>query len=493
MDQPYSLKATVDLPAAGQTGVYPLTWESSAAGKVRGECRLDPAAAELQDAVIGLRGLSQLRTTPEQAGARLFDALVPAGPVRDWFNAAMESCHSGNALHIHLEMHPPELLSLSWELLFQPDLRQFLLAIPGVEIERYTESGGQPQATGAAELSVAVVMSTLDLQAEFERLQQSLAVGETSGKTITLVNPLNGSADWGQLLAQQMGSTVLHLAAPVRDNVFEVRPGVIVPVKDLAGILQQTPVRLVVLDPPQGGAMSSTIPAASEIVRYLGVEIVALQFPLPRSAAERFFRYMYAGLQDGLAVIAAVEEGRKALRTMGRSMTREDPQGMSWTVPALLTNQYHGDMLELSRREAHGATKSVIGVLRTNYSSSSSMAVFSDQELPSFQATPPASPVGVGGALPVPADDLGAVLGQFIQKININADLPPARKDEIANRVRVLQDELQAARPDLGAIQQSVRYLRDQPDWVADQTESLLANPHIQQAIQDVTWRLIQR
>jgi hypothetical protein len=125
------------LIAAQRTGaVYPVTVIESPAGQAEGEFRLPMPARELEALVERIRALDTDEATLTNFGGRLFSALFQAD-VLSRYAESVGMTSEGRGLRLRLHVEPAALAALPWELLYDPEKREFVGLSRRALITRY--------------------------------------------------------------------------------------------------------------------------------------------------------------------------------------------------------------------------------------------------------------------------------------------------------------------------------------------------------------------
>jgi hypothetical protein len=311
---------------------------------------------ELREELDRIReGQAPSRDRMESIGGLLHRALF-TGRIGHAFARAHDGLPEGANLRLKLAIRPPELNSLPWELLYDPDRNYFLAARLTCPIVRFIESDTPVgQLSAPSPLRVLYVQAQpgdrtpLDLTASEKALRQALG----ASAEITVVRAATASAlreslhhpyhilhyDGHAFFDPERGEGYLCL----EDQWGETH---LVSGEMLAAYLAGTTVRLVVLMACET-AMDSSQKRFSGIAHHLMRSsslpaAAAMQFDIEDRAAIAFTRGFYGALADDYPVDAATVEGRKAiLETRGG-----DPFATSaWATPVLFMRSTDGDIL----------------------------------------------------------------------------------------------------------------------------------------------------
>jgi hypothetical protein len=333
---------------------------------------------EFSDQVARLSAGQLTRRELVTFGLKLSDSLLPSLPMRGLVDRVFSSLGSDDRLRLRVVIRDRELMRVPWELAQMPRLPddsstgRFPAFNPHVSIVRLIAlSGGAPPSLGAHSewlrlLPVAVNPDTfpvVDVDRERSLIEQALKgmdpwIGGASIEELPFVaNPslrdLTG--------ALRRGADVFHFAGHgwidqrQRNDAYLVLvrdtqrlDPYLVAASDIASILNDAGVRLVVLDAcdsapnKYSSALSGVAPALVEN----GVPaVVAMQYCVPENAAIKFFRTFYASVAGGFAIDEAVLRGRTAL------VNEQGVAGDAWGAPALFLRSASTEIFpELAQR-----------------------------------------------------------------------------------------------------------------------------------------------
>lgn len=302
---------------------------------------------------------------PRQAGEALFRALFSGQVGTLWAHSlgAVGERNRGLRVQIRLKLEvrssgPLPLDSFPWELLYQPDTRDFLAlsrvtpVVRSLEVPRPVSPLRLP-----AVLRILAVMAEapglFPLDLEQERREIEDAWGNGPGVEIVFLKEARPEALRRALLEGEFH--VLHFMghgeldrSTGQGVLFFERNGAPDPVpgESLATLLKDVKtLRLVFLnacETAQGSAEDGRDPfagVASALVMGGIPAVIAMQLPISDPAAIAFSRTVYLRLADGDPVDAAVTEGRLAIYTAV-------PGTMEWAIPVLFTRVADGRIFE---------------------------------------------------------------------------------------------------------------------------------------------------
>lgn len=298
---------------------------------------------------------------PRAAGEALFRALFSGQVGTLWARSLGAVADRGLRLQIRLKLDesgPPLLDSFPWELLYQPDTRDFLALSRVTPVVRFLEVPRpvSPLRLPAVLRILAVIaeapeLGPLDL--ERERREIEAAWGDEPGVEIVFLKEARPEALRRALLEGEihvlhfMGHGALDRSTGQGVLFFE-REGVPDPVpgESLATLLKDVrTLRLVFLNAcetaqtPDGDGRDPFAGVASALVMGGVPAVIAMQLPISDPAAIAFSRTVYLRLADGDPVDAAVTEGRLAIYAAA-------PGTMEWAIPVLFTRVADGRIFE---------------------------------------------------------------------------------------------------------------------------------------------------
>ena len=318
-------------------------------------------SSELDREIENIRsGASLSRQRMQAVGKRLFEALLPR-PILRALSRSYDELPPETHLRLKLVIRPPELNTLPWECLYDPDEGNFLAARLTSPIVRFIESG-----TPAAPLLAPHPLRLLYVQAaprdlpplDLETSQNALL--ETLGVKAE-VTTLKAATPASLREALQQPFHILHYDGHAYFD-SENQQGFIC-LQDptgkthflsgemLATYLDGSSVRLAVLA-ACGTGTDSTNKRFSGIAHQLMKSsnlptVVAMQFSIPNASAVAFTRGFYRALADGLPTDAAVTQGRKAILEIKGGDPFAAPD---WATPVLFMRSVDGDILGSSQK-----------------------------------------------------------------------------------------------------------------------------------------------
>ena len=366
----------------GRDNLYPVAVVRSPAGEATGALRFPYSAAELEsrlkDLQIALlnsdvtrgshRRLLSLTERPVQEfGRALFLALLP-DDLRGCYEAALAAASSGGqGLRVKLRLQAPELAALPWEYLFDPHQEEYLALSRRTPLVRYLQvpRSTRPLAVAPPLRVLGVVASPQDpdldpLDVDGERRRVETALRGLSERGLLELTWLPGQTFRDIQRAMRAGPW--HALHFIGHGGFDTQAGEgLIALADEAGGTQRLsasqlglllsdhdPLRLAVLNMCEGarGSPGDLYSASgATLVRHGVPAVLAMQYEISDSAAIEFARAFYEAVADGLAVDAAVTEGRIAIRLAV-------PNTVEWGTPVLYTHAPDGVLFELARSAA---------------------------------------------------------------------------------------------------------------------------------------------
>jgi hypothetical protein len=299
--------------------------------------------------------------SPRQVGEMLFRALFAgqAGLLFAQSRGIVAQHGQGLRVRLRFRLDPadPRLIllhGLAWELLCDPDTRDFLALSRRTPVVRSLDVPRPllplPLPTG---LRILVAMAEapghpLDLQSERHHIQEAWAgipgvelldldrAGIETLRAALLKAPVH--------ILHLMGHGEVDPATSSGGLIFTGPDGARLPVtgETLAHVLKDIPdLRLVFLNACDTGR----IPAGTEPDPFSGVAtalvlggvpaVVAMQLPVADDAAIAFSRTVYSRLAQGDSIEAAVTEGRHTIHAL-------HPDTAEWAIPVLFTRIFDG-------------------------------------------------------------------------------------------------------------------------------------------------------
>lgn len=242
---------------------------------------------------------------------------------------------AGNGLRIKLDFdEAPDLVNIPWEYLYRPKSDDFFALSNWTPIVRNLDvETRMPPAPIEPPLRILVMISdpleyrgSLDVEREWQRLEESLADLETQGNVH--LHRLERATE--RDLLRELRRNDYHIFHFVGHGEFDEteQDGVLImedengrakPVtgRALGTVLRDSrAMRLVVLNNCEGARASDTDPfagSAQSLIQKGLPAVAAMQFEITDNAAISFAREFYAGLSDGYPADAALAEARKAI------------------------------------------------------------------------------------------------------------------------------------------------------------------------------------
>ncbi|MEZ4662220.1 MAG: CHAT domain-containing protein [Caldilineaceae bacterium] len=338
---------------------YPVTVTQSPAGEATAHCRLDPTDGELGDALAAVRTQNTDFAFLSQVGAFLFDELF-AGEIGSLYRTSLGIVRSqGQRLRIRLRIEPPELASLPWELLFDPQEEAALALAGETALVRHVPLRLPVRPTSVEPpLRILLVIAhpsdapTLDVAKEQQLIVDALAE-QTAQKRIVL-----------QVLAEATVAAISQALRAFQPHVFhfighgyfhdeqayalledEAGRGHLVDAAAFQALFADArATRLAILNACQTAATSDQRPlvglAPSLLQRQLSA-VVAMQQAITDEAAAVFARDFYRSLALGYPVDAAVAEARRAIYL---EVGQDAPD---WVAPVLFLRAQDGQLFQI--------------------------------------------------------------------------------------------------------------------------------------------------
>jgi hypothetical protein len=313
--------------------------------------------------------------TPQRIGEELFLGLFSGQVGALWARSLGVTPERGLRLQLRLDLakgssNPSFLHELPWELLYQPETRDFLALSRLTPVVRYLEVA---RPTGTIRLPcllrILVVIADspfpppLDLARERREIEEAWA--GSPAVEVTILERARAEALRETLLASPFH--VLHFMGHGRldraggegllyfaGNGDALNP---VPAESLATLLKDfKTLRLVFLNAcdtaraPGGQGFDPYAGIATALVMAGIPAVVAMQLPISDLAAIAFSRAVHLRLAAGDPVDAAVTEGRQAIYTAS-------PGTLEWAVPVLFTRVADGRLFELQMRRSEDAER----------------------------------------------------------------------------------------------------------------------------------------
>lgn len=349
MDQ--RLELDLDLDSDGHGG-FRVTVRS-AAGEAAGELRLDPGPLlarrdQLQTTVLASavtsRGIvGEFEAPVREVGEALFHALFDDEVYAAYKASLALTAAQGNQLRVVLRTQQPELAALPWEMMYDPEAGAYLcqreplvrhigasIFVQPLEVE--------PPLRVLGVVSAPRDRQQLDVEGEKQRLRDALS---PLGSRVLLKWVAGGR--WAEV-QQELIAESWHVLHFVGHGGFRAGEGALVLENaqggsDLVGAkrfsdllsLQQTPLRMVVLNSCAGGQSAADDPfssSAATLIRSGVSAVVAMQFAVSDPAAMAFSAGFYQAIAHNRTVAEAVRIGRIGIRGIGEHT-------LEWVTPVV--------------------------------------------------------------------------------------------------------------------------------------------------------------
>jgi hypothetical protein len=305
-------------------------------------------ATVLASAVAARRTLPVAEAAVREVGQQLFQALFTRevyGTYRASLGAAQ---HAGQQLRVVLRLAAPELATMPWETLFDPETETYLCQTEPLLRHIPAPDYNQNPLDVAPPLRILGIVAsprdlpTLDVQAEKEHLGRALAGPVAEGR-VELVWSRSGTWDDIQSMLLAGPWHVVHFVGhgDYDSRTDEGRIALVGPdgraamvravrLMALLSVAAPRP-RLVVLNSCSSGEMGQSdlfSGTASALVRSGIGAVAAMQFAISDSAAIAFAHGFYAAIANGRTVDEAARVGRISVMA--------SPDGtLEWVTPAL--------------------------------------------------------------------------------------------------------------------------------------------------------------
>ena len=339
---------------------YPVSVLDSPAGEARGimhfpfdELALENRLLTLQNALLRSGGKHRRVRSPEDQavqdfGQTLFDALI-SGQVRTCYAMSLrEAARQDKGVRLRLRIRPPELSSLPWEFLYDPERAAYVSLSRQTPIVRYLESPRliKPLTVTPPLRVLGMVASPQDLpvlDVEREKQRMERATQELRDRGLLELEWLPGQTSSD--LQEAMWGGPWHIFHFIGHGGFDAQADEgFVALADSTGrmnplnatrlarlLADHTDLRLVLLNACEGakGGERDIYSSTASILVHRGIPaVVAMQYEITDRAAIDFARAFYRALAYGMAVDEAVVAARKAI-DLGV------PNTVEWGTPVL--------------------------------------------------------------------------------------------------------------------------------------------------------------
>jgi formylglycine-generating enzyme required for sulfatase activity len=296
----------------------------------------------------------------KEFGTKLFSAVFQRDVYACLYASLNEARSSEQGLRVLLRL-PPELTSLPWEYLYNPDWNQFFALALDTPLVRYLElTPPLHPLTIQPPLRVLVVIASpgdfapLDVEREWRDLQAALQplVERRLVKVDLLETPTLVA-----LQSQLRRGKKYHIFHFIGHGQFSERQqdgrlvfcdeqgrGYLLSGQTLGTLLHNHPsLRLALLNACEGARTAQNDPFAgvAQTLVQMGLPaVIAMQYAISDSAAVRFAREFYLALADGYEVDAALTEARTAVFASQGSA--------EWGTPVLFTRVQDGRVFDVA-------------------------------------------------------------------------------------------------------------------------------------------------
>jgi len=304
---------------------------------------------------------SKLAANPSEAavqalGILLFETLFTGHVLLNLRRAIAQAEFEKAALRIQLAIEPNELSALPWELLFDPETKQFLALSNHTTLVRYlpTPEALRPLLAIAPPLRIlALFPSSMDMppiDIEHERYVMNEALQSLTNRGLVELLFLEHATAEEMLKAlRERQVHILYYQGHVGFNSYASANYLLLEdgagnasgqgMMELSYMLRDSIVRLAVIN--SCGMAAGTL--AYDLVRHGVPGAIAIQEPLRDIETITFLQNFSQALAIGLPVDAAVAEGRRAIWAMS------GPQGY-WASPILVVRQQDAALFSLKER-----------------------------------------------------------------------------------------------------------------------------------------------
>lgn len=330
------------------------------------EQELEDKLEELEGAVYRSgRGYRRIRLpeaqTVQDFGAALFRTLLP-GQVGAHYEARLREARRQNkGLRLKLRVHPPKLVRVPWEFIYDPDSDAYLCLSSKTPLVRYPEQREPieqlPMTPPLRILGmVASPFNLPRLKVEREKRRVREAVSDLEAKGRVELTWLEGQTPRDLLRAMSHGPWhIFHFIGhgdfdPVSEEgriaLMDEEDGDarFLHAEDLAQLLKDHwDLRLVLLNSCKGAqgsehdAFSST---AATLVRPGIPAVLANQYEISDDAAIEFSRAFYEAVADGLPLDAAVSRARTMIKI-------QIDNTLEWVTPVLYMRSSDGHIFDI--------------------------------------------------------------------------------------------------------------------------------------------------
>lgn len=359
-------------------------------------------ATVLASAVAARRTMPVAEMAVREVGQQLFQALFTRevyGTYRASLGAAQ---HAGQQLRVVLRLAAPELATMPWETLFDPETETYLCQTePLLRHIPAPDYNQNPLDVSPPLRILGIVASprdlpTLDVDAEKDHLSRALAGPVAEGR-VELVWSRSGTWDDVQSMLLAGPWHVVHFVGhgDYDSRTDEGRIALVGPdgraamvravrLMALLSVAAPRP-RLVVLNSCSSGEMSQSdlfSGTASSLVRSGIGAVAAMQFAISDSAAIAFAHGFYAAIANGRTVDEAARVGRISVMA--------SPDGtLEWVTPALYVRGGSTQLFTLRGTPRAAASEARSTSAPTSSGQAGQAAVQTPAPTPGWQASVP--------------------------------------------------------------------------------------------------------
>ena len=281
-------------------------------------------------------------------GSALFEALFPR-PIFRALERARGRLAAGAGLRLRLQIQPPALSALPWELVYDPDQNLFLAASDDLSVVRVVESLEPVRPLGPVRSPRVLYLASAPPDQPSLRLRESeAAVRRALGSGAQVQTLADASPDALRAALHGAGRGDFDIFHYDGHAVFdqEAQAGALALIsagethlltgETLAAYLSGANIRLLVLNGCESGLDAPRrrlTGTAQQAMRSSGLPLaVAMQFAIPDPAAIAFNAGLYAALAQGEPLETAVTDGRQAILASQPGDPFASPE---WATPVL--------------------------------------------------------------------------------------------------------------------------------------------------------------
>jgi hypothetical protein len=409
-------------------------------------------------------------------GEALFKAMFPER-VRDLWASTVKELRREEGLRVTLQIEPPELLTLPWELLYEED---FIGLLPQFSIVRFLDLPDPPQPLPVAPpLRLLIVVQQghgrpRGEEAELVSIRESLADLSEQIEVRVL-----HTADSDELLAGiRQGCHILHY---IGQGMYQDDEGYLllggsgrtagsVSTTLLGQLAASSELRLVLLS---AGERSEAEPSsalnsvAPQLVKAGVPAAIAIQLAPDAETSVAFSRGFYRSLAAGQPVDIAMQQGRSDILGV---LEDNSIKSVDWALPTLYIRAPNGVILGLQEKELEAIMKRREELRPTvTYT-------------PTFHG-PVHGPVHTGaGDINIDSIHYGLdandLEGLFSALRDLVAEQSPSdQKEEALDKVGQLQEAIKEDEPNLSKMESVLNWFKDNLPQLAGAVTSVILNP----------------